>query len=151
MRTFFFPVSLILFVLLWAGMVLGISFLEAPVKFTAPSLSLAVGLDVGRHVFGVFNKVEMILALLVLASLIMQKNAIGFLLVCAVPLLLLILQSFWFWPMLDTRALTIISGGVPQGSSPHLWYVLFELVKVIFLLTAGLMGIYNLIAQAAKQ
>lgn len=42
----------------WTGMVLGISFLETPVKFTAPSVTLPIGLDVGLHVFGAFNKVE---------------------------------------------------------------------------------------------
>ncbi len=43
---------------IWFGFVSAISFMEAPVKFTAPSLTLAVGLDVGRHVFAVLNKVE---------------------------------------------------------------------------------------------
>ena len=49
---------LIFLALIWLGMVLGISFLEAPVKFRAPTLTRSVGLDVGRHVFGFFNKVE---------------------------------------------------------------------------------------------
>src|SRR3712207_7116586 len=43
---------------IWVGFLAAISFMEAPVKFTAPSLTLAVGLDVGRHVFAVLNKVE---------------------------------------------------------------------------------------------
>ena len=47
----------------WAGLVVGISFIEAPVKFTAPSLPLSVGLDVGRHVFAALNRAELLLAL----------------------------------------------------------------------------------------
>jgi hypothetical protein len=35
----------------WMGMVLAISFLEAPLKFRAPGLILAVGLSIGRLVF----------------------------------------------------------------------------------------------------
>ena len=54
----------------WAGMVLGISFLETPVKFTAPSVTLPIGLDVGRHVFGAFNKVEIVATLLICGLLI---------------------------------------------------------------------------------
>jgi hypothetical protein len=49
--------ALIFIEFIWAGMLSGRSFLEAPVKFTAPSITLAIGLDVGRHVFAVFNKV----------------------------------------------------------------------------------------------
>ena len=39
-------------------MVIGISFLKTPLKFRAPSLARAVGLDVGRHVFGALGSVE---------------------------------------------------------------------------------------------
>lgn len=41
-------IGLVVVCLVWAGMVIGISFLEAPVKFMAPSLTRPVGLDVGR-------------------------------------------------------------------------------------------------------
>ena len=36
---------------LWAGLVLGVSFVATPVKFLAPSLSLADALAVGRVTF----------------------------------------------------------------------------------------------------
>lgn len=150
MKLFFHQVSFILLPLVWAGMILGISFLEAPVKFTAPSLTFEVGLDMGRHVFGVFNKIEMILGLLLLALLITEKNSLRFVLICLVPLVLLGLQSFWLLPVLDERVLIIINGGIPQGHSPHQWYVIIELVKLIFLLTIGLLGIFRLIKPAGK-
>jgi hypothetical protein len=35
----------------WLGMVLAISFLEAPLKFRAPGVTLAVGLGIDRLVF----------------------------------------------------------------------------------------------------
>ena len=47
---------LMMIALLWAGMILGISFLESWVKFRTPGLSKAIGLEVGRTVFGVFHK-----------------------------------------------------------------------------------------------
>ena len=37
--------------LIWLGMVLAISFLEAPLKFRAKGLELPVGLAIGRIVF----------------------------------------------------------------------------------------------------
>src|SRR5665648_1182454 len=42
----------------WIGMLVGVSFLATPAKFLAPSLTLPVALDVGRHTFSVFNRVE---------------------------------------------------------------------------------------------
>src|SRR5690606_35153067 len=41
--------------LLWLGLLLGVSFLATPVKFAAPTLTLAVALDVGRVTFGLFS------------------------------------------------------------------------------------------------
>jgi hypothetical protein len=35
----------------WLGMVLAISFLEAPLKFRAPGVTIPVGLGIGRLVF----------------------------------------------------------------------------------------------------
>jgi len=40
----------------WLGMILGISFLEAPLKFQAPNMTLVLGLGVGKLVFSALNK-----------------------------------------------------------------------------------------------
>ena len=39
----------------WLGMVLAISFLEAPLKFRAPHVTLPIGLGIGRLVFRALN------------------------------------------------------------------------------------------------
>ena len=46
----------------WLGFVLGISFLEAPLKFRAPGITRELGLGIGKLVFGALNKVELVLA-----------------------------------------------------------------------------------------
>ena len=46
----------------WLGMVLAISFLEAPLKFRAPGVTLPLGLGIGRIVFRALNLVEAVLA-----------------------------------------------------------------------------------------
>lgn len=48
----------------WLGMVLAISFLEAPLKFRAPNVTLQIGLSIGRLVFRALNTVEVVFALL---------------------------------------------------------------------------------------
>ncbi|GAB9465164.1 hypothetical protein Gpo141_00002581 [Globisporangium polare] len=47
--------------LLWLGFVLGISFLEAWIKFKAPFVPRHLGFDVGRTVFAALNAVELAL------------------------------------------------------------------------------------------
>jgi hypothetical protein len=52
----------------WLGMVLAISFLEAPLKFRAPGVTLALGLGIGRVVFAALNRVEVVLGAAVLLA-----------------------------------------------------------------------------------
>ncbi|MBL0328941.1 MAG: hypothetical protein IPP64_05860 [Bacteroidetes bacterium] len=117
---------------------------EAPVKFTAPSLTLPVALDVGRHVFQAFNKVEIIfgtlLLVLVIRSQLTMLNKLLFAFVSA----LLVLESVWLLPVLDQRALIIIAGGIPEKESLHSWYILFDAFKVIALITLGVNTIKQL-------
>ncbi|WP_204045154.1 hypothetical protein [Acrocarpospora phusangensis] len=46
----------------WLGMVLAISFIEAPLKFRAPDVTLRIGLGIGRLVFRALNIVESVIA-----------------------------------------------------------------------------------------
>ena len=136
---------------MWAGMIAGISFLEAPLKFTAPSLTLPIGLDVGRHVFGAFNKVEIVLGTILMLIVFLGKSPWLLKLPCFLVVILLILETFWLLPVLDRRALIIIAGQSPEGPSPHTWYVVFEGVKLISLITIGSLGIRAILANSSDQ
>lgn len=52
----------------WLGMVLAISFLEAPLKFGAPGVTVRIGLGIGRRVFRALNAVETVLAAALLGA-----------------------------------------------------------------------------------
>ena len=121
----------------WFGFVSAISFMEAPVKFTAPSLTLAVGLDVGRHVFAVLNKLEIGFALVSLLLLARGgwSARIAYLLVSLAGIVAL--QTLWLLPALDVRALVYIAGGTPPPSNLHFGYVALEAVKLVGLLVLG--------------
>jgi hypothetical protein len=124
--------------LLWAGLVLGVSFLAAPVKFQAPSLTLAVGVDVGRHVFAASHHVQLALAALVLGAAVLARapRATRVLLACAAGAL--VAQHLALLPALDARAQILIGGGTPEGPSPHVPYVVLEAMKVLLLIAAAL-------------
>ncbi len=79
---------------IWCGMLLGISFIEAPLKFQAPNITLGLGLGIGRLVFFALNKFEIAFALILLVTFFITKNlsrfaAVAFILV----LLILTLQT----------------------------------------------------------
>jgi hypothetical protein len=54
----------------WLGMVLAISFLETPLKFRAPGITLPLGLGIGRLVFRALNTVEVVLAAALITALL---------------------------------------------------------------------------------
>lgn len=130
---------MVLSTFVWAGMVAGISFLEAPVKFTAPKVTLEIGLGIGRLVFGYLNKIEIVLCTLLLLSALytrpIPKVWLGILSLTTI----LLLQTFWLLPALDVRALAIIAGQDPGPSSLHMVYIGLEIVKLTLLLTTGTM------------
>ena len=129
--------------LVWLGMIVGISFLEAPVKFTAPSVSLAVGLDIGRRVFGVFNKIEIIWALTTLILVLIARPGLKYGLPLAVVWAALMIESIWLLPALDQRVTMILEGKVPPASLHHSFYVILEFVKVAALGTYGYLALFR--------
>lgn len=122
----------------WFGMIGAISFMEAPLKFTAPNITLALGLGIGRIVFQTLNKIEIFLALLMLVSLFAShpKNKFPVLAFGAI-FILLILETVWLLPVLDARAEIIIGGGTPPESNLHLVYIVFDAAKFLLLFALG--------------
>ncbi len=68
---------------LWIGLLIGASFLATPAKFLAPSLSRAAALDVGRHTFAIFNKVEWLPAATLFVVLLVRRGTASLLPVCS--------------------------------------------------------------------
>ena len=57
----------------WLGMVLAISFLETPLKFRAPGITVPLGLSIGRLVFRALNTVEIVLAIALIIALLTNR------------------------------------------------------------------------------
>jgi len=129
---------MVLAAFVWAGMVAGISFLEAPVKFTAPGVTLEIGLGIGRLVFGCLNKIELIFGALLLAGALFTQPVPRIWATVLTLAGILLLQTFWLLPALDVRALAIIAGNPPAESMLHLVYVVLEVIKLLLLLLTGM-------------
>lgn len=120
--------------MLWLGMVLAISFLEAPLKFRAPGVTLPLGLGIGRLVFRALNTVEAALAaLLVLAALIAAPGGATWSWL-GVAVALLAIQILVVRPPLSRRADRVLAGENLPRSHAHYWYIGLEVAKVVVLL-----------------
>lgn len=127
-------------IFIWIGFVGAISFMEAWLKFRAPGITLPLGLGIGRLVFSALNKVEWVLAFIIILNLIFARSEIFTLknLAYFIPLIIIALQSFWLLPKLDARAELYITGQNVPESNIHFVYVAFEFVKIVCLITYGI-------------
>lgn len=118
---------------LWLGMLIALA-IEARVKFNAPSLTRNVGLDVGRHVFGVFGRVEIgVLVVLVVFAVWHPASAMTWIAVGLVAAVVVV-QAIWLRPQLNDRAAKIIDGVTLPKTHSHLSYMLVEFIKMTTLL-----------------
>src|ERR1700761_8556175 len=106
-----FPVAVSIgVVFVWLGMVLAISFLEAPLKFRAPNVTLQIGLGIGRVVFRALNTVEVVLAIGVLVATIASPPPAGAAAGLAVAFAALALQIGVVRPRLNRRSDRVLAG-----------------------------------------
>ncbi|MBS4729352.1 hypothetical protein MSM1_13735 [Mycobacterium sp. SM1] len=121
----------------WLGMVLAISFLEAPLKFRAPNVTLQIGLGIGRLVFRALNSVEAGFALVILLAGLARPQPPGVTAAFVVAGAALALQLGAVRPLLNRRSDKVLAGLSSRRSRSHHVYVGLEVIKVIALLTAG--------------
>ncbi|WP_433785227.1 hypothetical protein ACQPX6_02625 [Actinomycetospora sp. CA-101289] len=123
----------------WLGMVLAISFLEAPLKFRAPGVTTVVGLGIGRLVFRALNVAEVVLALVVAVALVLGGVTAGPGVAVGVLVVVLLAQLVVVRPSLNRRSDRVLAGETPPRSHLHLAYVGLEVVKVAALVVLGVL------------
>lgn len=143
--------ALTMICLIWLGMVMGISLLETPIKFTAPSLKTivtheigrAIALDIGRVVFHAFNRVEIVWSVLTLALILFgglwvrlpRASKALFPTIWAI----VAFQSVVLVPALAARAQLVLHNQPLPPAPYHMLYTGTELIKLISLLTLGIL------------
>lgn len=119
--------------LVWLGMVLAISFLETPLKFQAPGITIPLGLGIGRLVFRALNAVEVVLLVLTTIGMFASSpGAAGWALLVVLWLVLgvqVVVVRRW----LDRRTAQVVAGADLPRSRQHLVYVGLEVVKAAVL------------------
>ncbi|CAN5467747.1 hypothetical protein BH09ACT7_BH09ACT7_42750 [soil metagenome] len=123
----------------WLGMVLAISFLEAPLKFRAPGVTLQVGLGIGRLVFRALNACELVFAIVIVGSLVWQRPPVGAAVGAAGAVLALVAQLLLVRPALTRRSDAVLAGADQPRSRGHYAYIGLELIKAVSLLVTGIL------------
>ena len=123
--------------LIWFGMTAGVSMLATPVRFTAPTITRAIALDVGQHVFAVLNKAEFVALIILLIIVRVSASTKQLWAGCATLALILFVQAQWLLPQLAARTQQIIAGIEPAPSYVHAVYSSLELTKLFLLLYLG--------------
>jgi hypothetical protein len=131
------PAVAVAAIFVWLGMVLAISFIEAPLKFRAPGVTLQIGLGIGRLVFRALNACELVLAAVVVASFAVRSLTAGPAVAAAVAVVTLLGQLLVVRPRLTRRSDVVLAGVDGPRSRGHWVYVGLETVKVIALIIAG--------------
>jgi hypothetical protein len=125
----------------WFGMVAAISFLETPLKFRAPGITVPLGLGIGRLVFKALNITESALALILLLALAVGHPDGRAWIPAIVATACLLIHISAVRPRLDRRAAAIIAGAEIERSRLHLGYIALEVVKILTLLAAGALAL----------
>jgi hypothetical protein len=127
-------------IFLWLGMVAAISFLEAPLKFRAPGVTLPIGLAIGRLVFRALNTMEIVLAAIVIAAFVVDTPLPAKQIAVAVAVLALLVQLVVIRPRLRRRSDAVLAGGGSSSRSrAHHGYLAAEVVKAIALTVGGVL------------
>jgi hypothetical protein len=112
--------------LIWFGMTAGVSMLATPVRFSAPTITRAVALDVGQVVFAALNKAEFVALILLLILVRIGGLARSMWTGCGTLALILLAQSLWLLPALAQRTQLIVTEFIPSWSyrSWHFCFIL---------------------------
>ena len=137
------PAVAVAVVFVWLGMVLAISFLEAPLKFRAPNVTLQIGLGIGGLVFRALNTVEVVLAIVILVTTLASPPPAGAAAALAIAFAALALQIGAVRPRLNRRSDKVLAGLDAPRSRGHYVYIGLEAIKVLALAAGGILLLNN--------
>ena len=126
-------------VTVWAGIIIGVSLIATPVKFQAPSLTMPVGLEVGRYTFRLLARIELCFLIAVLIAAGVARPRPITLLVLGLIAIQMLLQRYWLLPVLDNRVSQILAGNPVSVSIHHRVYAVMEIAKSALLITAAVL------------
>ncbi|GAB3631311.1 hypothetical protein GCM10027421_06640 [Microbacterium shaanxiense] len=118
----------------WMGLILGLSFIETPLKFLAPGITTPLGLGIGRLVFIALSVAGWtILVILTLIAQARPRETRGGWMLIGGMWIIMAVESFVIRPALAARSDVIIAGGDSGESWLHYGYIVAELLLLVAL------------------
>lgn len=118
----------------WAGLLVALAFIETPLKFLAPGVTVPLALGIGRIVLTAAEIASAVLLLaLVAVSFARPRVGRGAVIALAGLATTLVVQMAIIRPMLNARTDVVIAGGDPGDSPLHLVYVASDLILLALL------------------
>ena len=120
----------------WFGVLLSISFLETPIKFFVPGMTLPVALELGKIMFGISTWIQFAILFLIVLNFILSKKECTKMMVIVIVILafILFLEKFWMLPILDARADLLASGKAVPPTTLHDYFIYTESTKLALVL-----------------
>jgi hypothetical protein len=117
----------------WLGLIIGISLIEAPLKFQAPGITIPLGLGIGRLVFTAMNIVELVIAALLTLACLRPGTDRGFWRLVGACWAVLLAKVAVIRPLLNRRTDAVIAGTDDGGSALHYFYIAADGIRIILL------------------
>lgn len=115
----------------WLGLLVALGFIETPLKFLAPGMTLDVALGVGRLVLTVADIAGVVfLAATTLLALARPRVAVPARWVLGALWLVLVVQVAVIRPFLNAQTDLVLAGEQSGGSSLHLVYIVADVLLV---------------------
>ena len=134
---------------LWLGLIVGISLIEAPLKFQAPGITIPLGLGIGRLVFTAMNIVEAVIAVVLLVAMARGRATRPEWLVGAASVVLLALKGLIIRPLMQSTTDAVVAGDSDGGSSMHYFYIAADGLLIITLIALLVVTARRLLATGA--
>lgn len=119
---------------IWAGMIIAIDLIEAPLKFQAPGITIPLGLGIGRLVFTAMNAVEVVLFVLFAVALWRTSAPVRDRWIAGALGMLLLVKIAVLRPLMAARTDAVIAGTGDPGSFVHFGYIGVDAVIGVLLL-----------------
>ncbi|MGO4477948.1 hypothetical protein AB4Z32_17005 [Massilia sp. 2TAF26] len=125
---------------LWAGIVLGISFVAQPAKFGAPGLTRPVALSVGRRIFRALHWTEIVIALGAFSAGLHGASKYLYLIIASSAILTI--QVTLLMPRLSKQVDMVLTDSPLNKGHDHAIYAVLEFAKVGLLISYAFLLIF---------
>ncbi|MGB1360936.1 MAG: hypothetical protein ACPG8V_02345 [Alphaproteobacteria bacterium] len=132
--------------ILWAGEIIGLSFIATPAKFLASNFTIPELLIIGNVTFHTQKWVEwgFLAVLLILNICHYRKNGINNNMAVLITIFcLFMIEYYYLMPIMDIRLSNVVNGINQPATNHHNVFVALEIIKIIILVVCSYKIIKN--------